>query len=139
MPTRQTIGNELHRNEAFFTQYQRACARRGQFYGDKVIEVADGVLAGEIDPSAGKVAIDAYKWTASKLDPKTYGDHSQVDVNANVKLSAADNAPGWLKDRLASRRTIDVEAERVEESDTGDEAPNTVKRLLPSTSAQPDG
>ena len=47
----------------------------------------DSVLAEEVNPNAARVAIDALKWTASRLLPKRYGDRLDVqhgDINVIV-------------------------------------------------------
>ena len=52
---------------------------------DRIQDVAEDVLKGKIDPQAGKVAISAFQWRASKLDPKKYGE--KLDVNATGELT----------------------------------------------------
>jgi hypothetical protein len=54
--------------------YARARIEQAEAVADKVMEVAEDVLSGAIAPDQGRVAIDAFKWTAAKLDRATYGD-----------------------------------------------------------------
>jgi hypothetical protein len=60
-------------------QYVHAREDRGDFYGEKVAVVADGVLAGEIKPEAGRVAMDGYKWTAARMHPNGWGDKQTLE------------------------------------------------------------
>lgn len=119
MPSRSTIQREVATNEVFSGQYRRARAMAGDTFADKVIEIADATLAGEHDPNAARVAIRAYQWTAGKLNSAEYGDHQRLDVRVTHDI-AADQAPDWLRRRLApenlkkpAREVIDLEAQPV--------------------------
>lgn len=72
----------------FSARCARARASHGEMMDDRIQDVAEGVLAGNIDPQAGKVAISAFQWRASKLDPKKYGERQQVDLNVTDELGA---------------------------------------------------
>ena len=65
----------------FREKYARAVEARGIYFGEKVSEIAQLVLSGRVDPNAGRVAIDALKWSAGRMNPRRYGD--RIDVNAN--------------------------------------------------------
>jgi len=72
------------------------------------------VEKGELEPNAGRVAIDALKWSASKLKPREYGDRTRMDMNAKLetKLRPRDHMPEWMKERLDKEsRAISEEAE----------------------------
>lgn len=56
------------------TAYEAARQERGDYYGEQVVNTAAGVLGGKIKPDAGRVAIDAFKWTAARMAPKRWGD-----------------------------------------------------------------
>ena len=47
-------------------------------FAERILELAEEVVAGKLDPAAARVAIDALKWTASKLKPKRYGDTQRL-------------------------------------------------------------
>jgi hypothetical protein len=66
-------------------QYARARDDQGDLSADEVKDVARRVARGEIEPSAGKVLIDALKWDAGKRKPKVYGDRVQLDQTVTVK------------------------------------------------------
>lgn len=67
-----------------------------------VLDTARDVVAGKVDPHAGKVAISAYQWRASKLKPKVYGDatmlkHADADGNSlKVEVTRISDAPRAL-------------------------------------------
>jgi hypothetical protein len=68
----------MDQDEDFRARCAHARASHGEMMDDRIQDVAEGVLEGNIDPQAGKVAISAFQWRASKLDPKKYGDNSKV-------------------------------------------------------------
>jgi hypothetical protein len=61
----------------------RAKEEAADALAEDIIEIADEARQMRIDPNSARVAIDAYKWTASKLKPKKYGD--KVDLTTNGK------------------------------------------------------
>jgi hypothetical protein len=82
----QNIGNskffELLESDAQLKeQYARAREKRGETFIDKIEDIEAMLIAGQIDPAAARVLIDAEKWKAAKFYPKMYGDKQQVDVN----------------------------------------------------------
>jgi hypothetical protein len=83
MPSTCTAQEWLAEDLEFATQYARARERQADFYADEITEIADS----EADPNKARVRIDARKWVASKLKPKTYGDRLQLDGDLNVKMS----------------------------------------------------
>jgi hypothetical protein len=85
MPSRETLYQWMHSKAGFADKYARACEERADHRAEKIDEIAEKVLSGEVDPQAARVAIDAHKWTASKLKPKRYGDR--------IDLGNADGVP----------------------------------------------
>ena len=68
--------------------------------------MAQKVVDGNLDPNAGRVAIDALKWIASKLKPKAYGDRSHVDVKSEIAYApVSEDAPAWLKEAIEAEPT----------------------------------
>ncbi len=59
-----------------YTRARRHQAESGQ---GRILQVVDGVLSGDIDPNAGRVAIDALKWNAARMHPAIYGDNQKVE------------------------------------------------------------
>lgn len=73
MPDRHTVIRWKNENETFCAQYARAREDQGDTYQELGLEAA---LNAE-DAAKGRLAWDAYRWTASKLKPGTYGDKVQ--------------------------------------------------------------
>jgi hypothetical protein len=83
MPSIATIFNWHRSQSGFLEQYTRAKEEQADTLSEDIQEIAVKTLKGEYDPQASRVAIDAYKWTASKLKPKKYGD--KIDHTTNGK------------------------------------------------------
>ena len=74
MPARSVIYRWMDDIEGFQDKYARACDERADHRAELIDDIAERCLSGEVDPQAARVAIDAHKWTASKLKPKKYGE-----------------------------------------------------------------
>ena len=61
-------------------QYAHTREMRALKNADKIEQLANRVEKEEIKPDAGRVAIDARKWLASRLDPAQFGDKIQSTV-----------------------------------------------------------
>lgn len=98
MPNRSTVLRWLSADADFATKY--ACAREHQAdaMDDKILQVADDCTTE--NAAAARVKIDAYKWRASKLAPKKYGDKVAVtggtedDAPVRVDVTDRDRAKG---------------------------------------------
>lgn len=84
MPSRETIYQWMATIEGFSDRYARATQERADLQAERIEEIGQQVLDGDVEPNAGKVAIDALKWAASKLKPKKYGDRLDLG-NADSK------------------------------------------------------
>lgn len=82
MPNVATVLRWVGERADFREQYVRALEARGCAYGEQVVDVAHRVMAGELAPDVGRVAIDGLKWAASRMAPRVYGDR--------VALTGAD-------------------------------------------------
>lgn len=80
MPSWRIVSDKLNGDGEFAARYSLAMENRGQVYADKISELVDRVVAGTLDPHAARVAIDALKWTSSKLAPKSFGDVHRMEV-----------------------------------------------------------
>lgn len=80
MPGLSTTWRWLAEDASFQDDYARAIQARAMAHADRVLDVAEAVLRGEIPSDAARVALDGMKWTASRLLPKVYGDRTQVDA-----------------------------------------------------------
>lgn len=83
-------------------QYARACEVRAVHYAGVIEELSDEPIRrndkGNLDPADvahKRLKLDALKWTASKLNPKRYGD--KLDVDAKVTVDATAELREFLK------------------------------------------
>lgn len=88
MPGYRTVMTWLSEDEAFQQNYARAREAQGDADADRIGDITDRVLSGEIDPQSARVAIDALKWTAAKRLPKKYGDKLDLDLNARMQIES---------------------------------------------------
>lgn len=79
MPHRITVMRWLDDNRDFATKYARARELQGDAMDEKILSVADECT--NENAQAARVKIDAYKWRASKLAPKKYGDKVQQEIS----------------------------------------------------------
>lgn len=81
MPEDRSIWRWLSQDEAFSRDYARAIQSRAMHHADGILDLEERLLRGEIPPDVARVALDARKWTASRLLPKVYGDKQIVEAN----------------------------------------------------------
>ena len=84
MPNAGTVFRWLARHEEFSQQYARAKEESAEADQDRLDEIAEKVLDGELEPQAARVAADIIKWSASKKRPKKYGDRLAVGGDDNM-------------------------------------------------------
>jgi hypothetical protein len=116
MPSITQVLEWKRRYPEFATLYAEAQVERGLFYGDRIGELAEQVLSGEVDPAAARVAMDGYKFTAARLASKTWGEKSQVTVEHGVSAQAAEvlrELSGRARQRQIEAQCIDVTPARV--------------------------
>ena len=87
MPSFQSVYTWFSKYPDFLEQYTRAKTDSGDSDADKIEDIAERVITGEIGPQEARVAIDAFKWTAGKKRPKKYGDKQQIEHSGKVGLS----------------------------------------------------
>lgn len=74
LPGIRTVLRWAKENADFGMKYAGAREAQAEVMDDKILTAADEA---EIDPQAARVRIEAYKWRAAKLAPKSYGDNSR--------------------------------------------------------------
>lgn len=109
MPSDSTFYQWLDEYPALAEQYARACAARARSYGDRIGDVVDQALSGEIKPEVARVAVDAYKWISARLQPVMYGDRQEVNVSVAHTHTLHLEALRRLTDRAAGGPIIDAE------------------------------
>lgn len=112
MPEDRSIWTWLNDDEEFLRDYTRAIQARAIIHAERIDELAEMATRGEIPADVARVAIDAKKWTASRLLPKLYGDRTQVEATVNHTHTLHLEALKELADRAKSLppRVIDAQA-----------------------------
>jgi hypothetical protein len=89
MPTITTIFRWLadDRYSAFRDKYTRAKRDQAESGFERITEIVQQVIDGEIDPNTARVAIDAIKWQLGKLKPNKYSDKIQIDQDHNININ----------------------------------------------------
>ncbi len=116
MPAYRTVLNWRVKDIEFLQMYTRARQDAGDTLADEIRELAQRVVDGKLDANAARVAIDALKWIASKLKPKSYGDLSRVDVKTEVQYApVSEHAPDWLRKAImASPNKVTLESMNIQ-------------------------
>jgi hypothetical protein len=81
MPTFSFVWKWISEDAVFEHRYARAIQQRALNHADEITLISQRVMRGEVPPDAARVALDAMKWTASRLLPKVYGDKQIVEAN----------------------------------------------------------
>lgn len=84
LPSYTTVMKWLRQNPEFAANYARAREDQADHDADKIGDIAERVVRGDVDPQAARVAIDAYKWAAGKRKPKVYGEKMMVGGSADM-------------------------------------------------------
>jgi hypothetical protein len=114
VPAYRTVLGWRVANKEFQHMYARAREDAADTLADQIRELAGRVEKGKLEPNAGRVAIDALKWIASKLKPREYGDRSRMDMAGTLEVTTrpVDHMPEWMKQELEkASRSISKEAE----------------------------
>ena len=114
MPDAKSIWTWLNRDEEFLLIYTRAIQARSLIHAERIDELAEMAVNGELPPDAARVAIDAKKWTASRLLPKIYGDRTQVDATVTHTHTLHLEALKELSERAKAARPGIIEGQAVE-------------------------
>jgi len=108
MPSQGRVYAWLEKYPEFQEKYEKARLRQAEHNAHKIQAIADALMEGGVDPGAARVAIDAYKWTASKLLPKKYGDKFLEQQNTTNNIFVI---PPKKKDEQEWIETIEGEVE----------------------------
>lgn len=110
MPSYTTVMGWLNRNvDGFAESYVRAREAQADADADAITDIGRRAITGEIEPSAARVAIEAYKWSASRRAPKKYGDkitqeHTGTDGGPIQTVGWVAKADDDLLMRIAALR-----------------------------------
>jgi hypothetical protein len=88
MPCADTVYRWKRTIPEFSEMYARAREHRADARQDRIDEIARKLEAGDLDPNAARVLIDAEKWQMAKEKPRTYGDRIEathtIDATATL-------------------------------------------------------
>lgn len=85
MPAERTVHQWLSQDDSFRSKYARAREQQADTMDDRILDTANRVEAGALEPHAAKVVIGALQWRASKLKPKVYGERQTVEHEGEVR------------------------------------------------------
>jgi hypothetical protein len=86
MPVHKTIYRWVDGNPEFGARYAKARQNQAHALAERAAEMASGKFE-VTDPSFARLQLDAIKWMAGKLAPKSYGD--KVDLNVGGQEGGA--------------------------------------------------
>ena len=76
----------LKNSKELTEQYARARANQAESSFEAILSAVNRVESGQLEPNAGRVVIDTYKWIAARLKPTVYADKTSLlgDANGNA-------------------------------------------------------
>jgi len=124
MPHLGTVYRWMAEDEEFSEGYARATQARARTYAERMEDVVNQALSGEIRPDAARVAVDTFKFVLSRMVP-IYADRQQIDVNVQHTHSLHHEALKRLTERAAGTDVGYIDADY-------QEIPNETKALSKS-------
>jgi hypothetical protein len=125
MPYLRIFQIKIERDEKYKAQYEKAVLDRADHLADEILELADEEIPFEaLGPGANawvqqkRLQVDARKWVASKLKPRTYGDRLDVSVTDNriSVLGALEQAQQRVAIGMSKESNVlDVEVKQTKE------------------------
>lgn len=79
----------IDRDDDTSKRYARAKEQMAHYAARRIAEISNDTLKGKHAPDAARVALDGFKWTASKLLPRAYGDKLELGGGLNLNLVQA--------------------------------------------------
>jgi hypothetical protein len=102
MPGQALFYEWMAKMPGFAERVARARELRGQARVAHADDLVAGILAGKIEPNAGRIAILHEQWAAGREAPKVYGDRVQADVTSDGKPLQAIDASAAIEALLAA-------------------------------------
>jgi len=140
MPSVGTVYRWMAEDEGLAEGYARASQARARSYAERMEDVVNQALNGEIRSDAARVAIDAYKFITTRLMPTLYADRQQVDVNVQHTHAVHLDALKRLTDRASGTNAgyIDAEYQEVSNENNGLEKSDTIDGILSRSGQEPE-
>jgi hypothetical protein len=114
MPEKSTVLLWVVRDrEGFSDQYRAAREAAGYSHGDEALDLRYRVLSGEVDPQSAKVVLDALKWGAERMAPKSHSprvqqEHTGKDggpIQTEAKIDPSGLSDSTLAELMAARKS----------------------------------
>ena len=80
LPDNLTVLRWISADESFSAMYDQARINRGNYFGERVADLAQQAIDGKLDPNVARVAGDLLKWSAARMAPKVYGDRIEQNI-----------------------------------------------------------
>lgn len=90
MPNLSTVLRWQADDADFASRCAHAREAQAEVMDERIMSAANRVECGDLDPQAGRVAISAYQWRASKLAPKRYGERIAHDHQGALAVAAIE-------------------------------------------------
>jgi hypothetical protein len=87
----------LQQSKELTEQYARARANQAESSFEAILSAVNRVESGQLEPNAGRVVIDTYKWIAARLKPTVYAEKTSLLGNVD------SNTPTEITVRWASK------------------------------------
>jgi len=87
LPCLTAIYNWLRAEPSFASNYARAKEDSADTFAAMMIDAVNGPFSDALEVNVARLKLDAYKWIACKLKPRSYGDRVQA------ALTGADGGP----------------------------------------------
>lgn len=81
MPVDRVMYEELVRDPEFAQSYRSAREQQLRNWEDRILEVSERAMRGEVEVPAAKLHADNLKWIMSKRQPRVYGDRIAQEVS----------------------------------------------------------
>lgn len=78
-----TVRKWINEDPELEKRYVRAREDQADYYADEIMKIADEAT----DANLGRLRVEARKWVAAKLKPKTYGERLQLDADVRIELT----------------------------------------------------
>lgn len=87
MPSKATWYRWMHDNYLDIQdKYARARDAQADYYANQIIEIADSAGASGAEVAKAKLQIDARKWVAARMAPRSWGNKVDVQVSSGKDL-----------------------------------------------------
>lgn len=106
----QTVYSAVTNDPALSERLQQARDQKVDWHISQIEAVTDAVQRGEIDPKSASVSIASRQWLASKMNPRSWGERQNIDVQVTHTHQLHLDAIRALSARREAKRLSKVEA-----------------------------